>query len=127
MGLCLWSRSSLGSEYVCVCGFVLVVGIGWVEAWFGLALLWAVVVDCGGGVDFLLVVTRFFCWRICEFVEFWLFLSKILVGFLDGFVANLVDLGYGNGGLWVVEVAVGCGWQWRWLGVLGLLFFKIFI
>ena len=30
-----------------------------------------------------------------------------MVGYLDGFVANLVDLGCGNGGLWAVEVAVG--------------------
>ena len=31
MGLCL-SGSGSGSDYVCICGFVLVVGIGWVEA-----------------------------------------------------------------------------------------------
>ena len=46
-------------------------------------LLWAVVVGCGSSVGFffLLVVTRFFyCW-ICGFVEFWLFLCVILVGF----------------------------------------------
>ena len=49
VGLCLWSGSGLGMGYVCVHGFVLVVGIGWVEAWFGLALLWAVVVSCDGG------------------------------------------------------------------------------
>ena len=30
-----------------------------------------------------------------------------MVGYLDGFVANLVDLGCGNGGLWAMEVAVG--------------------
>ena len=35
--------------------FVFVVGIGWVGAWFGLALLWAVVVDYGSGVDFSIV------------------------------------------------------------------------
>ena len=54
IGLCLWSGSGLGSDYVCVCGFVLMVGIGWVEAWFGLALLW-VVVGCGDGVGFLFI------------------------------------------------------------------------
>ena len=32
VGLCLWSRLGLGLDYVCVYGFVLVVGIGWVEA-----------------------------------------------------------------------------------------------
>ena len=31
----------------------------------------------------------------------------ILVGFCDNFVANLVDLDCGNGGLWTMEVAVG--------------------
>ena len=55
IGLCLWSGSGSGSDYVCICGFVLVVGIGWVEAWFGLALLWVVIVGCGDGVGF-------FCW-----------------------------------------------------------------
>ena len=45
-------------------------------------LLWAVVVGCGGGVGFfLLVVPGFFCCWICEFAEFWLFLCVILVGF----------------------------------------------
>ena len=34
----------------------------------------------------------------------------ILVGFLDDFVANLVDFSCGNGGLWAMEVAMGCGW-----------------
>ena len=53
----------------------------------------------------------FFCCWICEFVEFWLFLYVILVGFWDDFVVNLMDLGCVNGGLWTVEVA----------GVLGLL------
>ena len=52
MGLCLWSGSGLGSNYVCVCGFVLVVRISWVKAWFGMALLLTVVVGCGGGVGF---------------------------------------------------------------------------
>ena len=50
MGLCLWSRSRSGLGYVCVCGFVLVVRIGWLNAWFGLALLWAVVVGYDSGV-----------------------------------------------------------------------------
>ena len=27
-----------------------------------------------------------------------------------------MDLGCVNCGLWTVEVVVGCGWQWRWLG-----------
>ena len=36
--------------------------------------------------------------------------------FCDDLVANLVDLGCDNGGRWIVEVAMGCGWQWRWLG-----------
>ena len=31
VGLCLWLGSGLGSEYVCVRRFVLVVRIGWVE------------------------------------------------------------------------------------------------
>ena len=57
MGLCLWSGSGSGSDYVCICGFVLVVGIGWVEAWFGLALLWAVVVGCGDGVGFFCLLS----------------------------------------------------------------------
>ena len=57
---------------------------------------------------FLLVVPGFFffCW-ICGFVEFWLFLCVILVGFWDDFVANLMDLSCVNGGLWTVEVVVG--------------------
>ena len=50
VGLCLWSRSRSGLGYVCVCGFVLVVRIGWLKAWFGLALLWAVVVGYDSGV-----------------------------------------------------------------------------
>ena len=93
IGLCLWSM------------FVVVVGCP-------KPLLWAVVVGCGGGVGFfLLVVPGFFCCWICGFVEFWLFLCVILVGFLDDFVANLMHLGCVNGSLWIVEVVVGCGWQ----------------
>ena len=38
-----------------------------------------------------------------------------------------MDLGCVNGGLWTLEVVVGCGWQWRWLGFwVCLLFFRIF-
>ena len=38
-----------------------------------------------------------------------------------------MDLGCVNCGLWTVEVVVGCGWQWRWLGFwVCLLFFRIF-
>ena len=38
-----------------------------------------------------------------------------------------MDLGCVNGGLWTVEVVVGCAWQWRWLGFwVCLLFFRIF-
>ena len=98
---------------ICLCLWSGLVGLEPGLAWhcYGQLLLIMAVVWI-----FLLFVIGFYCWRICGFVKFWLFLCVILVGFLDDFVANLVDLGCGNGGLWVVEVAVGCGWQWRWLG-----------
>ena len=92
---------------ICVCGggglsqAITVGGCCWLWRWCGF---------------FLLVVPRFFCCWIYGFVEFWLFLCVILVGFLDDFVAYLMDLGCVNGGLWIVEVVVGCGCQWRWLG-----------
>ena len=63
VGLCLWSM------------FVVVVGCP-------KPLLWVVVVGCGGGGGvFCWLSLGFFCCWICEFVEFWLFLCVILVGF----------------------------------------------
>ena len=102
IGLCSWVVF-----VICVCGggwlsqAITVGDCCWLWRWCGF---------------FLLVVLGFFCCWIYGFVEFWLFLCVILVGFLDDFVANLMDLGCVNGGLWIVEVVVGCGCQWRWLG-----------
>ena len=56
VGPCLWLGSGSGSDYICVCGFVLVVGIGWVEAglawhccWrllLAVAVVWVFFVGC---------------------------------------------------------------------------------
>ena len=65
----------------CVCGFCLwsmfVVVVGCPKP-----LLWAVVVGYDGGVVFFCWLSLgFFCCWIYGFVEFWLFLCVILVGF----------------------------------------------
>ena len=118
VGLCLWLGS--GSGCVCVRWFVLVVGIGWVGAWFGLALmlmvvawvsrwlgfvglllwLWvrvAIVVGCGSGV-----VARF---RMILGDAFWLW---------DGFcgvdvVGLVLDVMWWSWCPW---------WWWRFMGVV---------
>ena len=100
MGLCLWSRSRSGLGYVCVCGFVLAVETGWVKAWFGLALLWAVVVGYGGGVvvGFGMILGG----------AFWLW---------DGFCGvDVVGL--------VLDVMwwSWCPWWWWWRGVGVMIF-----
>ena len=110
VGLCLWLGSRLGSIYVCVCGFVLVVGIGWVEASFGLQLLWVVIVGCGDGVGFFCRLSLgFFVAGFvgllnfgCFYVWFWLVFEMILLQIWW---------------IWVV-LMVACE-QWRWLWVVG--------
>ena len=132
VGLRLWSGSGSDQAMFVFMGFV----GGW--DWLGWSLVWLGVAI--GGCCWLWRWCGFFCWLslsflvgffVAVFVGFFLwvcwifvfFFCVILVGFWDDFVANLVNLGFGNGGLWTVEVVVGCG---LWVavevaGVLGLL------